>query len=462
MKTLSSSSTLFLCLAPLLLLINSCDSFVDVELPGSQLNSTTVFKDYSTANAALTDIYSKIRDRGLLTGNGSGLSSQLGNYTDELVPYGIPSNTSFSFYYNTLLPTTPDITDYWNATYNQIYAANAIIEGVSASSGLTLAQKNQLSGEALFIRALSHLYLANLYGDIPYVTQTDYKSNTKITRMPIEKVYEQIITDLQESEQNLGTSDVNIQRIRPNRYVVKALLARVYLYSGAYSQAANEASAVLNQTDVYHLEDLSNVFLINSLETIWQLQSQNEGQNTEEGLHFIFSSGPPPAVALSSNLVQYFTADDLRLSNWTKSVTDGTSVWYYAFKYKQQDYTPVSVEYSIIFRLAEQFLIRAEARANQGDLIGAKEDLNKIRNRAGLKNTTAASKEEILQAILLERKLELFTEHGHRFFDLKRFGKLDSELSPVKTGWKTASKLFPLPQSELSVNPNLQPQNPGY
>jgi hypothetical protein len=161
-------------------------------------------------------------------------------------------------------------------------------------------------------------------------------------------------------------------------------------------------------------------------------------------------------------LVQSFTADDLRLSNWAKSVTDGTSVWYHAFKYKQQDYTPVSVEYSIIFRLAEQYLIRAEARANQGDLIGAKEDLDKIRNRAGLKNTTAASKEEILQAILLERKLELFTEHGHRFFDLKRFGKLDSELSPVKTGWKTTAKLFPLPQSELSANPNLQPQNPGY
>jgi len=462
MKTLYTNSILFIWLAPFLLLLGSCDSFVDVELPGSQLNSSTVFKDYSTANAALTDIYSKIRDRGLLTGNGSGLSSQLGNYTDELVPYGMPSNTSFSFYYNTLLPTTPDIADYWNATYNQIYAANAIIEGVSASSGLTLAQKNQLSGEALFIRALSHLYLANLYGDIPYVTQTDYKSNTKITRMPIEKVYEQIIKDLKESEQNLGTSDGNIQRIRPNRYVVKALLARVYLYSGAYPQAANEASAVLNQTDVYHLEDLSNVFLINSSESIWQLQSQNEGQNTEEGLHFIFSSGPPPAVALSSNLIQSFTADDLRLSNWTKSVTDGTSVWYHAFKYKQQDYTPVSVEYSIIFRLAEQFLIRAEARAHQGDLIGAKEDLNKIRNRAGLKKTTAASKEEILQAILLERKLELFTEHGHRFFDLKRFGKLDSELSPFKTGWKTTSKLFPLPQSELSANPNLQPQNPGY
>lgn len=462
MKTLYTNSILFIWLAPFLLLLGSCDSFVDVELPGSQLSSTAVFKDYSTANAALTDIYSKIRDRGLLTGNGSGLSNQLGNYTDELVPYGMPSNTSFNFYFNTLLPTTPDMADYWNATYNQIYAANAIIEGVAISNGLTTTQKNQLSGEALFIRALSHLYLVNLYGDIPFVTQTDYKSNSVVTRMPAEKVYELIIKDLQESEQKLGTNYSNTHRILPNRYAVKALLARTYLYSGAFAQAANEASAILNQTELYHLEDLNEVFLIDSSETIWQLQSADEGQNTQEGLFFIFQSGPPPSVALSENLVQSFSSDDQRLSAWIQPVSDGTSVWYHVFKYKEQDYTPVSLEYSVVFRLAEQYLIRAEARANQGDLIGAKEDLNKIRNRADLKNTTAVSKEEILQAILLERKWELFTEHGHRFFDLKRFGELDSQLSPVKPGWKTTSRLFPLPQTELSTNPNLRPQNPGY
>ena len=93
--------------------------------------------------------------------------------------------------------------------------------------------------------------------------------------------------------------------------------------------------------------------------------------------------------------------------------------------------------------------------------MGAKEDLNKIRNTAGLNNTTANDKTEILDDILQERRLEFFTEQGHRFFDLKRFEKLDSALA-VKSGWNATDKLWPLPQSELLVNPFLRPQNPGY
>ncbi|MNS80528.1 SusD family protein [compost metagenome] len=113
-------------------------------------------------------------------------------------------------------------------------------------------------------------------------------------------------------------------------------------------------------------------------------------------------------------------------------------------------------------RLSEQYLIRAEVRAQQGDLIGAKEDLDAIRNRAGLPQTTAGTKQEILDAILQERRWELFTEYGHRFFDLKRSGKIDAVLSITKTGWNTTDVLFPLPQNELSINPNLLPQNSGY
>lgn len=463
MKSLYINTASFLNLIILLFAVNSCDSFVDVDLPKSQLSSPAVFEDYATASSALTDIYSKIRDRGLLVGTNSGLSNQLGNYTDEMIPYGLPSNTSFNFYYNTILASTPEMSEYWNSTYNQIYAANAVIEGVSKSSGLSLAQKNQLTGEALFIRSLSHFYLASLYGDIPYITQTDYRINSTVGRMPIKEVHGYILKDLEESNLLLTENYSSVQRVRPNKYVAAALLARVYLSNGEYAQASNAASFMLNQTCLFHLEqDLNEVFLINSAETIWQLQSANNGQNTQEGLHFIFESGPPPAVALSDVLVCSFALDDLRRSNWIKSVTDGTSTWHHPFKYKQQDYTPSSVEYSIVFRLAEQYLIRAEARANEGDLIGAKEDLNKIRNRAGLPNTSAVSKEEILSAVLQERRWEFFSEHGHRFFDLKRFHKLDDELSLSKPGWKTTNSLFPIPQNELSTNPNLRPQNPGY
>ena len=92
----------------------------------------------------------------------------------------------------------------------------------------------------------------------------------------------------------------------------------------------------------------------------------------------------------------------------------------------------------------------------------SKEDLNKIRTRAGLANTSALTQVEILDAILQERRLELFTEFGHRFFDLKRYNKIQSVLSAAKTGWDTHDALFPIPQVELGLNPNLKPQNSGY
>lgn len=87
--------------------------------------------------------------------------------------------------------------------------------------------------------------------------------------------------------------------------------------------------------------------------------------------------------------------------------------------------------------------------------------LNAIRNRAGLGNTSAGNMEEIIDAVLEERRKEFFTEYGHRFFDLKRTGKLNEVLG-VKPGWKSENRLLPIPESEINLNTNLQPQNPGY
>lgn len=462
MKTFYHIEKQMLWLGILSFFMNSCDSFVEVDLPKSQLTTVSVFEDYATADAALTDIYAKIRDKGLLTGNNRGLSNQLGNYTDEIIPYGTPSNPSLNFYNNTLLAENSDITQYWNDSYNQIYAANSLIEGTEASTKLSDQNKKQLKGEALFIRALQHFYLVNLFEDVPYIIGTDYKKNSIVSRMPANLVYQNIINDLESAIVLLQNNYSEMGRIRADQYVAHALLARVYLYSKSYPEAANEASAVLNQTDLFALETIHETFLVNSRETIWQLGSAEAGQNTQEASTFIFLSGPPALVALNDNLVNSFSASDLRHSNWIRAVSDDTSTWYHAYKYKEQNFTSISKEYSIVFRLAEQYLIRAEARAHQGDLIGAKEDLNKIRHRAGLNDTSAITKEEILDAVLKERRWEFFTEYGHRFFDLKRFNKIDLVLSGTKPGWNTSDSLFPLPQSELSSNPNLRPQNQGY
>jgi hypothetical protein len=438
-----------------------CDSFVDVEQPNSQLTADAVFDSRSTANAAMTDIYSQMRESGILTGKLSGVSGLLGAYSDELVSYEVGSYSTVDFYNNSVLATNPLVSNMWNAAYSQIYAANAVYSK-TAVSPLAVADRNQFQGEALFVRALIHFYLVNLFGSVPYITATDYTQNNSVARMPEGVVYEKIIADLEQAVTLLPEDYLSSDRARPNKFAVQALLARVYLYRGMWAEASNMASAVLNNSALYEWEEnIDEVFLRGSTATIWQLATAYEGHNTDEASAFIFTAGPPTTVELSSDLMSQFTVGDLRKTHWTNGVTDGTNTWYHAYKYKQRDDTGVTMEFSVVLRLAEQYLIRAESRAKQGDLIGAKEDLNKIRHTAGLDDTTAVTQQEIVDAVLQERRLEFFTEYGHRFFDLKRNGLLDTALSG-KAGWSNTDALWPLPQAELLVNPALQPQNPGY
>lgn len=443
-------------------ILNSCDSFVEVDLPNSQLTSPAVFEDKATANAAMVDIYNKIRDNGLLTGTSSGISNQLGNYTDELVCYGSTASVSFDFYNNALVATSSNISGVWNSSYNQIYGANSVLEGVKNAVALPAPDRDQLAGEALFVRGLIHFYLMNLFGNIPYVTSTDYQQNSSPKRIPQAEVFDKIKTDLTQAIVLLPEAYISTEKVRPNKYTAIALLARVDLYSGNWTEAAANATQIINNTALYQWTSLNKVFLKNSTTTIWQLMPAVKGKNTFEGETFIFTAGPPPLTALSPGLMNAFSTGDLRKSMWTKAVTNGTTIWYHAYKYNQYQNTTNSLEYSIVLRLVEQYLIRAEAKAHLNDLIGAAQDLNAVRNQAGLGNTTATTTDEILKAILQERRLEFFTEFGHRFFDLKRTNTLDTTLTGVKLGWDAKDHLWPIPATELLVNPNLQPQNSGY
>jgi hypothetical protein len=441
---------------------SSCTSFVEVEVPDSQLTGAIVFEDVATANAAMADIYSKLRDTGVLTGQPSGTNSTLGLYGDELDYYGFGGDGMEFLFANALLPSNPIVTDSWNMSYHQIYCCNAVIEGVAQSTVLTEAQKQQFTGEALFVRSLLHFYLVNMYGDIPFITTTDYEVNRLAERMPASVVYERIVTDLTGAIALLPEDYITNLRVRPNKYAAHALLARVYLYNGAWAEAANKASAVLNSALYVWDTNLDNTFLKESTGTIWQFSPKLAGGNADESSVFILFQGPPQFVALSNSLMNAFEPGDLREEHWTEPVTDGTDTWYYAHKYKEIYNTQNSIEFSVVFRLAEMYLIRAEARARQGEVIGAKEDLNMVRNRAGLSNTDAVTADEIAAAVLRERRVEFFTEYGHRFFDLKRTGTIDGVLSTSKPGWNATDALWPIPETELLANPNLGNQNPGY
>ncbi|WP_308993904.1 RagB/SusD family nutrient uptake outer membrane protein [Mariniflexile litorale] len=449
----------FLCF--LMLVSTHCTDFVEIDPPKNTLISETVFEDVSTVESALASMYFKIREQGMISGK-LGLSALMGIYTDELDYYG--SNTNYLQLYNHKLSASNSLlSDWWSHAYNLIYASNAIIKGLENSKTISVEDQAPLKGQALFVRAYMHSLLVNLYGEIPYITTTDYLQNNKVSRLPVTQVYTHSIADLTQAVSLLNVTDVTGIRVVPYQAVAKALLARLYLYTENWKMAEATAGELIS---AYKLEpNVKNVFLKNSKETLWQLKPNGvTDRNTYEANQFVIRFIPGQSYALSKALLDTFEPNDLRLLNWTGSTTssNGLTTLHYAHKYKAIFSETASLEYSIIFRLAEQYLIRAEARAHLGAVSGAQEDLNSIRNRAGLGNTTATLTNDLLAAILQERHTELFTEQGHRWFDIKRMGVASLVLSPLKPNWQPTDVLLPIPETEIETNPNLKPQNLGY
>lgn len=452
----------FLTLA-ILLLTNACEDFLDAGEPFNEISQEQIFNDEVTAQAAVTSIYAHIRDAGVLNGGLFGLSILEGLYADELVSYATPGQPLDNFYTHTIVPSNGAVLDIWKSSYKTIYMANAVLESLENSPQLTLESRNRLKGECLFLRAVIHFYMVNLFGEVPYITGTDFETNSRVSREDTTTIYQNSVKDLQQAKNLLTDTYPSAYRTRANRYVVAAFLARVHLYMHNWDLAEVESSIVLENTVLFQLEqELSNEFLKESMSTIWHLAPRNLGENTYEANNLILSQGPPPNFALNPELLASMETIDLRRSNWIGEVSNGTDTWYYPFKYRHRGNTGTTMEYSIMLRLSEQYLIRAEARAMQGNLEGAKSDLNVVRQRSGLNNTEATTKQGIMEAIALERRHELFTEHGHRWFDIRRTGQADAILSLIKPNWNLSNLLLPIPESEILMNGNLLPQNPGY
>jgi hypothetical protein len=463
--------------------LTGCKKLIEVDPPDSSINSLNIYTDDALAASVLTGIYTKLSQDNANLYNGSLTSISLfaGLSADELKLFD--NNTRYFNYYSNSL-TNIEIFNYWNTIYPIIYRANAALDGLQKSNTLTDAVKKQLIGEAKFFRAFCYFYLVNIFGDVPVALSTDYSVNATLTRSPKATVYQQIVNDLKDAQSLLNEKYLkgdaislyasgSEERVRPTKAVATALLARVYLYNGEWMNAETEASKVIDNISLYGLEALSNVFKKNNKEAIWQLQAigSTTRSNTGEGQLFILPSTGPSStfpIYLSSVLVNSFENGDGRRTNWVGSVTPspGTTTYYYPNKYKIGAVNTTTQEYCTVFRLGELYLIRAEARAQiNTNINGAQFDLNAIRTRAGLPNTTANDKTSLLAAILRERQVELFTEWGHRWFDLKRTGSVDAVMgivTPTKGGtWQTTDQLYPIPQSELLSAPQLT-QNPGY
>lgn len=451
-------------LAVAFLFLTACEDFVDVDPPITALTGETVFDEDVNALAALSGLYSTISSQGSFVNTLDRMAVYVGSYSDEFINYTvIPSFAQFGN--NDLSPDNSLVGAYWRDLYQFIYSSNSIIEGISSSQTLTDSLASQWEGEARFIRAWSYFYLINLYGEVPIATSTDFEVNSVLPRFATTLVYGQIIDDLLDAQNLLSDDYPTSQRVRANKGAANALLARVYLYQENWEAAEREASKVIDDNR-YSLEaNLDNVFLNNSNEAIWQLEALRPFFGSQEGNTFILTRPPRSSgVSIRPDYLTSFEDGDIRESSWIGSISSSSETFFYPFKFKiDLDFSgAIPNENLTPLRLAEIYLIRAEARARQNNVSGAQEDINAVRTRAQLSATTASDQASLLATIELERKHELFAELGHRWFDLKRTGRATEVLQPIKPQWQDTDLLWPVPLQEFLNNPNLGQQNPGY
>ncbi|HEY0740322.1 MAG TPA: RagB/SusD family nutrient uptake outer membrane protein [Chryseosolibacter sp.] len=444
----------------LVFFITACDDLLEVGAPRTQLIAKTVFENDATATAALIDVYYQLSTSGFASGGPTSVSFLAGLASDELLDYS-PANisaTTSEFNNNTLSAANPYVANLWAQPYTAIYKVNSILDGIEKSGNLSVEIRSQLEGEARFFRAFCYFYLTAMFADVPLLLSPDYKENTKAEKVSAGLIYNQMIADLQEAERLLPP-DYSVSkglRTRVNSFCATALLARVHLYAGNWQKAEESATRIISSTD-YQLEsDLTRVFHKNSREAILQFEHVS---GYPPDLFTFYLLGLPQNGVLRENLVSTFSAGDERRIKWIGSMSSGPLTFYYPRKY--QALTSLQ-EFSTVLRLSEQYLIRSEARMHLGQVTGAYADLNVVRSRAKLAPATG-DQQSLAVHLLEERRRELFSEWGHRWFDLVRTGSAETLLSTVKPQWKTHAVLFPIPEQQILNSPAMQhAQNPGY
>ncbi|MGN6421199.1 MAG: RagB/SusD family nutrient uptake outer membrane protein [Pseudobacter sp.] len=461
-------------------LLNSCSKLIEVDPPIDTMTTREVFSNSRQAEWAVASIYSKMVngtiptswDGEVLSWFSTGLSTiQGGLSADELVNLvNLDANQEDQFSrQNKLSVRAPGrTTKLWTSCYKIIYDACAVLEGLEAStsSSLTDSVRKQLTGEVLALRAFSYFYLVNYFGDIPLVLTTDFNQTVAIPRSSTARIYQQIREDLLKAGSLLRAdfAHADNEKVRVNKWFTEALLSRVYLYTGEFQKAISSASAVIEQSALFGIENnLSDVFKKNSREAVLQLKQNSDPPKnnsfTPEGNWFYKPAPFRPNYFISDELMNSFELNDKRRGEWTTLNDTG----YVPAKYRNIP----GQDYYMVIRLAELYLIRAEATVllNPANVNDAIADVNILRKRADvgeLQNDLPANM--VIEAIAHERRVELFLEWGHRWFDLKRTGKAHDVLSAIsykQPWWGNYQFLYPIPENEIKLNGQLV-QNPGY
>lgn len=352
---------------------------------------------------------------------------------------------------NGILPENGSVAGIWASAYESLNTGNNVIVRIPEMTDMTQVEKDKALGELYFLRALNHFNLMVYYGAIPIkTTPTVGTTNVDVPRDPTAAVYQQIIADLTFAEEHLDETGI---KVRATKYAATALLARVYLYKGDYALAAAKAAEVI-ESEGYDLIGYDEIFADDgSPETIFEVDFTILNRNRIAEYNFPKSINGRREVEPNAELLSSYEVGDLR-KNASIAYAGALA---YAIKYDDLSGGEDNV---IVLRLAEMYLIRAEATARlNGNIADIQDDINLIRARADLSGTPASTHAQLLTAIEKERRVE-FAFEGHRWFDLVRTGRAVDVLPKVNNVNQT---LFPIPLTEIQTNRNPgMSQNPGY
>ncbi|MBQ0034514.1 MAG: RagB/SusD family nutrient uptake outer membrane protein [Bacteroidales bacterium] len=403
----------------------------------------------------------------------------------------------------------------WRSPWVGIGQCNILIQSMESADGLSEAVRNQCLGEALFLRAHYYFILVRLYGAVPTrLTPYEPGTSTAIARDKIETNYENIIADLKRAaellpmKQEYAAKDLG----RATKDACYTELANVYLTLAGHGLSINgmnrqeyyEAVADLC-TEVENMgydlesckyEDNFDATIHNGAESIFEVQFSGDkeydfwGNNPQSSWLSTFM-GPRNSDFVAGSwgwnqpteeFVRQYEEGDLR-----KDITifyDGCPVWDpdgvnkpYKASYSNTGYNvrkflvtkAISPDFNtspanfVVYRFADVLLMKAEA-LNEVRPAEAYASINRVRRRAGLKDLSGLSQDEMREAIIHERRIELAFE-GHRWFDMIRINDgqyaVDFLHSIGKTNATKDRLIFPIPQTERDANP-LMGQNPGY
>ena len=373
--------------------------------------------------------------------------------------------------------------------YRIINRANVLLAALPTSDSTKPgdeAKRARLRGEALFLRAYAHFdafrYYCNNYDPtglaMPYMEASSLEPTPRIQ---MDVFFQKLNADLVAAKALLPNNLTDIDRA--NVATVSAMQARVALYMKNWTAAETFATEYINAVPLATIAQFPGIWTdANSAEQSFRLK-RTATIGGRIGSLFRGTSASATNIGLvtwkpSEKLwSSYDATNDVRFAAYVKDeplLTAAGRPSRVIQKYAGTGYATAAenVAFGKVFRTAEMYLIRAEARAEQNKYTGAnsaESDINTLRtNRiTGYVNVTFASKQEAIDAILLERFKELPFE-GHRFFDLRRRGLPVSRLAvdaPSAQGTTLPAGNFrfvlPIPLPEITTNPMMQ-QNPGY